>query len=122
MKKLPARWLYWTPRVLGVLFALFVGIFSLDVFDMGLNLWETLLGLLMHSIPTILLLLAAILPRRWGWLSGLLFLGWSIFYLLRFGGFDTVAYLILSGIPAVIGLLFLVDWWFRSKLVAQVEQ
>ena len=32
------RVLYWTPRVLGILFALFISIFALDVFGEGYSL------------------------------------------------------------------------------------
>ena len=121
MENSSVRWLYWTPRVLGVLVALFIGLFSFDVFEMGLGFWGTVLALLAHLIPTIVLLLAALLPRRWGWLSGLLFLGWAVFYPLRFGGFEPFVYLILSGIPAVVGVLFLADWWRRRKSAQQAQ-
>ena len=35
MTRRTKRWLFWAPRVLGVLFALFVGMFALDVFSEG---------------------------------------------------------------------------------------
>lgn len=116
MKSSPAWWLYWTPRISGVLFAVFISIFSLDILGTGRNFWDKLAGFFLHSLPIILLLLAALLSRRWGWLSGTLFLAWSIFYLLRLGGFNFLIYLILSGVPALIGVLFLVDYRYRTKL------
>ena len=35
MKKSAKQWLFWTPRVLAMLFAAFVSIFALDVFGAG---------------------------------------------------------------------------------------
>ena len=35
MKKSAKQWLFWTPRVLVMLFAAFVSIFALDVFGAG---------------------------------------------------------------------------------------
>jgi hypothetical protein len=40
------RILLWTPRVLSLLFALFVSLFALDVFGQGYGFWQTTLALL----------------------------------------------------------------------------
>ena len=37
--------LFWTPRVAGILFVLFLSIFALDVFGETRGFWETLLAL-----------------------------------------------------------------------------
>ncbi|MGQ0603506.1 MAG: DUF7670 domain-containing protein [Anaerolineales bacterium] len=50
--------LFWIPRILTILFAGFVSLFALDVFVEGYGFWETLLALLMHLIPTGLILLS----------------------------------------------------------------
>ena len=34
--------LFWTPRILGILFALFLSMFALDVFGEGYGFWGTL--------------------------------------------------------------------------------
>jgi hypothetical protein len=41
--------LYWAPRLLGILFSLFVSIFALDVFGQGYGFWEPLLPCLCIS-------------------------------------------------------------------------
>ena len=43
--------LFWTPRILCIVFALFLSLFSLDVFGEGYGFWETLLALLIHLVP-----------------------------------------------------------------------
>lgn len=50
------KFIYWTPRILSIIFILFLAIFSLDIFDMKLGFWETILGLFMHNIPVFILL------------------------------------------------------------------
>jgi len=40
------RVLFWAPRVLGILFALFLSLFALDVFSEGYSFGETMLALL----------------------------------------------------------------------------
>ncbi len=109
--------LRWTPRILGLLIALFTGIFALDVFGRGASIWEEILGFLIHLlVPTILLLIAVALAWRWPLVGAVVFLGWAIFYLgMAWGRFDITAYLLISGIPALVGLLFLWDWLHRRK-------
>lgn len=60
-------WILWTPRVLSILFACFISLFALDVFAEGRPWTEILTALLIHLIPTyvILLLLALAWRRPW---------------------------------------------------------
>jgi hypothetical protein len=108
--------LLWTPRVLGILFVLFLGIFALDIFDMQLGFWGTIVGLFMHLIPNILLAIVIALAWKWEWVGAVGFLGWAISYMKRALGFDCVTYAIIAGIPALIGLLYLVGWIWRKKI------
>jgi len=55
--------------ILGFLFAVFVSLFALDVFDVGYSFWETVFALGMHLIPTGILLVALILSWRWSGLG-----------------------------------------------------
>ena len=65
MKKPVKRVVFWTPRILCILFAVFVSLFALDVFGEGYDFWETIVALVMHLIPTgIILISLAIAWRR----------------------------------------------------------
>jgi hypothetical protein len=55
------QFLFWTPRVLGVLFVAFLSLFALDVFGEGYGLGGTILALVMHLIPALLVLAALVL-------------------------------------------------------------
>ena len=59
MNALTSRLLYWSPRILGILYAGFITMFAADVFDERLGFWKTVVALLMHLIPTAIVLAAA---------------------------------------------------------------
>lgn len=111
------RLLIWTPRVLGLLFALFLSIFALDVFGVGYTIGETVIALLMHLIPTFVLLLALALAWRWAWIGALTFLGFGIWYLAEAAGsFPFITLLLIAGPALLVGGLYLVDWLYRAEL------
>jgi hypothetical protein len=117
MKRTTKRLLVWAPRVLGILFALFISLFALDVLDAGYSFWEMLLALFMHLIPVWLMIIALILAWRWQWVGALFYIGFAVWYWLAFGGlFAWSVYLIIGGPAIVIGLLFLYDWLYRAEL------
>lgn len=68
MHTIVKRVLFWTPRVLCILFAAFLSLFSLDVFGAGLGVGETVLALLLHLLPVFVVILVLIVA--WGDLSG----------------------------------------------------
>ena len=116
MNKTIKKVLFWTPRIMGILFVLFLSLFSLDVFDMELGFWETLLAWLIHSIPSVVLLVSLVLAWKWEWIGALIFIGWAILYLVAFRAQSLSAYLAISGLPAFIGLLFLLGWIWRKQI------
>lgn len=118
MKRPAKRTLFWAPRILGILFAVFVSLFALDVFGEGYGFWETILALLIHLIPTALILIVLAISWRWEWVGGILFIGLGAFYIVDNPGFHPSAYLVISGPLFLVGVLFLVNWLYRAELRA----
>ena len=119
MKTITKRLLFWTPRLLCLLFAAFISLFALDVFGEHQGFWNILRALLVHLIPTGILLLILALSWRWEWIGGLLFPALGAFYIIAFWGrFHWATYAILSGSLFLLGALFLLGWKFRSVLRA----
>jgi len=117
MTKGTRRLLFWMPRVICILFAVFVSLFAFDVFEEGYGFWETILALLMHLIPTAILLLVLAVSWRWEWIGGLLFVAIGVFYVVwTWGRFPWMNYVILAGIPLLVGVLFLLNWRYRAEL------
>jgi hypothetical protein len=82
--------------------------------------WNTLLALLIHLIPTGILLLILALTWRWEWVGGLLFPALGIFYIVAFWGrFHWFVYVILSGSLFILAALFLLGWEYRVELRAK---
>jgi hypothetical protein len=119
--KTPAnRFLYWTPRILCLLFAGFISLFALDVFQENHGFWNTALALMVHLIPTAILLILLALAWRWEWLGSLFFPGLGAFYIIAFWGrFPWATYLIIAGPLVLVGVLFLLGWlWRGDKILA----
>ncbi|HUU28898.1 MAG TPA: hypothetical protein VM123_13890 [archaeon] len=119
MKRPVKRLLFWTPRVLCILFAIFVSLFALDVFSEGYGFWKTILALLIHLIPTYIIIIVLIFSWRWEWVGGILFTALGAFYIFWvWGRFTWLTYLVMSGPLFLVGVLFLVNWVYRAELRA----
>jgi len=115
------RILFWTPRVLSILFALFVSLFALDVFGVGYSFWETGLALLIHLVPVYILLIGLAIAWRWEWVGALIFMGFAVWYVaMAWGQFQLSVYVMMAGVPFVVGILWLIDWLYRRELRATV--
>jgi hypothetical protein len=55
MKAGNKKLLTWLPRIPGMLFAVFISLFALDVFSEEKGFLQTLIALLMHLIPTFII-------------------------------------------------------------------
>jgi hypothetical protein len=116
MKPTWSRVLFWAPRILGGLWAAFLGLFALDVFDLGLDFWQTLGALLIHLLPTWLLLLALAIAWRWERAGALLFIALAAVVTFS-GATDWPVALFLAAPSLLIGVLFLIDQHYRAGRV-----
>ena len=114
MKQPLKQVLFWAPRILGILFAISISLFALDVFGEGYSFGETVLALGMHLIPTAILLVVLILAWRWEWIGGILFPGLGILYLVTAGGLFNWSALVISGPLFLVGILFLINWQYTK--------
>lgn len=116
MKKSTLQLIYWLPRVLSLLFVLFLGLMSLDVFEMGLGFWPTILALLMHNIPAIILFIILMIAWRYEIVGAIAFIVGSIVYMVAvlqnpFEWYYLAWIAQISGIAFLIGTLFFVGWY-----------
>jgi hypothetical protein len=118
VNKILRKVLFWLPRLLGIVFVLFISIFALDIFDSGLGFWGTILGLFIHLIPSIVLGIAVAFAWRREWVGTAAFVGWAVFYLASMRGFDWTVYAIIAGVPFGVGALFLAGWIWRDQVRA----
>ena len=118
MKKI----VYWTPRVLAILFTLFIMMFSLDVFDGTSSLTDQLIGFFMHNLPVYGISLVIVLA----WKKDII--GMIGFALIAIGLFMMVmdsnqpsgsavnpAVFFISGPALLISLLYGFSWILHKK-------
>ena len=110
------KWIYWTPRILSIIMILFLALFSLDIFGNGYSFWETVVGLFMHNMPSIIL--AVILWVAWkreivgaiAWaFAGLLYIA-LLFLRQNFEWYMLSWSVIIAGPAFLIGYLFWLNW------------
>jgi hypothetical protein len=122
MKSVSKRLLYWVPRILTILFAIFVSVFALDVFGEPLPFWRLMLGLFLHLIPTFVLLIVLALAWRWEWIGAVAYFAVGVFYIGSFAGrFPLATYFVIAGPLFLIGALFAVGWTLRKEVHATLR-
>jgi len=120
MKKEKRDWIFWTPRIVSIVFILFLALFSLDVFGEGLTFWQVIGAFLIHNIPVFVLAIVVWISwKKHEWLAGSIFILGGLLYIfvtLRtaiINGFEWyyLSWIIqISGIAFFIGILFLIGW------------
>jgi len=114
-----SRFVYWTPRILSIVFLCFLALFSLDVFGNGLSVEQTILALLMHNIPVFILGILVWISWKYDVVGGVAFILFGVWYIVQIAitamanGFEW--YLLswavqISGIAFFIGILYLINW------------
>ena len=114
--------LFWLPRIITIIFILFISMFSLDVFGTGQGFWTTLLALFMHLLPTIILVLILILFWKKSILLGSMWVAFGIVYIavmipnmIKHFEYYYLSWLVMfSGVAFVIAFLFFLDK-FKQK-------
>lgn len=114
------KFIYWTPRIISIIFILFMTLFSLDVFETGLTFWQTLGALLLHNIPSFFLTAILIISWKYEIVGGIAFILAGIIYILLVFRNPFEWYLLawaiqISGIAFLVGILFLIGWFKKKK-------
>jgi hypothetical protein len=109
--------LFWTPRILTILFILFLAIFALDSFEGDQNMIKKLGGFFIHLIPNFVLILVLVVAWKHEWVGTLAFTLVGIAYIIMFWGrFPVATYLIVSGPLFIIAILFWLNWLNRKRI------
>lgn len=112
------RLLFWAPRLFCIAFAAFLGIFAMDVFELQVGPLEKAFALMMHLIPSAVVLVALSIVWRWEWVGALIFPLLAGFHLVSFWGRLHVSGYAVIEVPLVLlGLLFFANWRSRRALV-----
>lgn len=114
-----SRFLYYTPRIAGLLMIVFVSLFALDVFSMGGNFWRQLLAFVIHAAPAILLSIVMIFAWRKP-VIGFIIFGIAAIFFLRFvlfgQDFGAGNFMMFVAPLALISGLFWINWKWQDAM------
>lgn len=119
MKKKINKFIYWTPRILSLLFICFLALFSLDVISPDLSPGQIVLGLFMHNIPVFILLIVLLISWKREIVGGVVFILAGALYVVMilmnifrnsFEWYMLSWVLTIAGPAFLVGALFIVNW------------
>ena len=119
------RLLFWAPRVVCIAFIAFLGLFALDAFQEGRNLWWNIGAFLIHLVPSFVLTGILVLAWRWEWIGAALFTLAGLVYIFTVlrnplpAATKASWILVIAGPAFAIAALFLVNWMKRAGIHAR---
>ncbi|MEQ1584843.1 MAG: hypothetical protein ABL895_03125 [Cyclobacteriaceae bacterium] len=107
--------IFWTPRLLTILFAAFISLFALDSFVEGGGFQKTMSAFMIHLIPTAIVVTILILSWKREWIGGVIFLLLGVAYAIVAISHPQWI-LAISGPLLAISTLFLIGWFRRNEI------
>ncbi|MDD4347171.1 MAG: hypothetical protein PHZ11_09905 [Desulfitobacteriaceae bacterium] len=114
------KFTYWAPRILSILFILFLAMFSLDVIEPGRSAGDIIIGLIMHNIPVFILIGLLLIAWKHELVgavtfitAGLLYTGMTVLNAIQseFPWYLSLSWsLTIAGPAFLVGILFLLSW------------
>jgi len=101
MKKVKFEFIY-IPHALLILFALFLLLFSVDVFGGVDPIWKQVVGFLIHSIPSMLLLVVFLLSRKWPLIGAITGFIVFAFFTFIFNTYREISSFLFISLPILI--------------------
>lgn len=122
---LPGRILHWAPRLICIAAIAFMSLFAFDSFRPDNTIWENILSLIIHLLPSVTLAAILVIAWKWEFTGGIILaitgLAWTIFIFLinyqRTGSASKSFFIILGlGLPFIIaGILFIISYFNKQK-------
>ena len=107
---------YWIPRILSILFILFLSIFALDVFIPGKEFWYYPVALFMHLIPNFILIGILVLAWKKELVGGIVFILAGLLFTIVFRTYESIPNFLIVSFPFfVIGALFLTHRFLKKS-------
>ena len=122
MSRLQGRLLFWPPRILAIVFTGFISMFALDVFGEQLGFWRTTIALVIHLIPTWIMIAAIAIAWRREWVGAAVFGALALLYIaITLPTHHPEWILVIAGPALLVAALFFVDWVKRREVWAALR-
>ncbi len=100
----------WVPRVIAILFILFLFVFSLDVFSSNGNAMQKAAGFLITNIPTAIFILLLLFTWKFEIFGGILFILAAVEFTMYFHTYKGMDRFLLISAPLFLsGIIFLIN-------------
>ena len=114
--------LHYSPRILSILFCLFIMMFSFDVYDGNSTIPEMLIGFIMHNLPVFGMAIITFFAWNNDLIGGVGFIGISLFFFFLVssnmnneGGIINPAVIIISLPALLISALYFINFRYNHK-------
>jgi len=108
--------LLWMPRLLLIVFALFLVLFSFDVFSEGKSATDTTIAFVKHNVPSIVLGLVVFVAWRREWIGALVCLLLAVAYIAwAWGRFPLSVYFVIAGPLFLIAAMYAANWQLKKQ-------
>ena len=100
---------FWSPRILAIIYILFISIFSLDS--------KSILEWIIHMIPSFILIAITAIAWKWEKIGGILFIILGIAFTLFFHTYKHIIGFTMISIPVfLIGTVFITHAYKKNHL------
>lgn len=100
--------LIWIPRVLAIVFIVFLSLFTLDVFSGDAPFIKKMGGFSIHMIPSFILLILLFISWKRPLIGGSLFILFSIAFTVFFRTYSLLSTFLIIAFPMIlVGILFI---------------
>ena len=116
------QFLHYCPRILSILFCLFIMMFSFDVFEGNPSVLDMLIGFIMHNLPVFGMAIITFFAWKNDLIGGIGFIGISLFFFILVssnmnneGGIMNPAVYIISLPALLISALYFINFRYNHK-------
>ena len=123
--KTSVKIVHWVPRILCILAILFISLFAFDFFSPERTFWQNMGGLLIHLVPSFILIALLIVAWKWELIGGIIFtiigLGISPFiyshnFRMNQSAGKSLEVILIVTVPFIIvGILFIVSHYTEEE-------
>ena len=112
--------LYWTPRIIMIVFIAFISLFALDAFEGDQSFIKKLGGFLIHLTPSFVLIVLLIVTWKYEWVGAITFFLIAIAYVvMTWGRAHYLSILFIPGPLILTSVLFWLNWVKRKSVKNQ---
>ncbi len=116
--------LIWIPRILTIVYALFLMLFSFDAFSGDSSLMLKILGFLIHNLPTVALILIIILTWKRTLIAGMLYLVAGLIFTIYFKTWQQglMVFGFISLPLFIVGTMFIISHFADKKTLKKAAE